>query len=589
MPADPTTGPHVLTFNLEDYFQVAAFNRYVQSGTWDRFESRLVHHTRRTLDLLDQHQTKATFFVLGWVAEYHPQLVREVSDRGHEIASRGYLHHNIRALTPTEFRDDVAKAKAILENAGGRRVIGYRAADGWFRPKDLWALDVLADEGYLYDSSVAPFGRGFAREPFRRLAHTHTTPHGVIWELPITSVRTLGLTLPIGGGNWVRQLPTGFMQRAARQAATQGPLVMYFQTWELDDAQPRVSTAGPFTRLRHYRNLDCMEERVAEYLKRFTFVPAADWLGVPRPVVVPTPTMIETPAPGMGATDFSIDVRNRQPVTIVIPLYNEEESLGYLGNTLSRVRNAFSSKYDIRFILVNDGSRDGTGAKAKATFIGVNDVTLLEYEVNRGVAAAIATGIRAATTEIVCSMDADCTYDPLELLNMIPKLGEGVDLVTASPYHPQGTVRNVPGWRLFLSKGASMLYRRVMRNKLYTYTSCFRVYRRSAVQDIRIRSGNFLGVVELLGQLDARGQTIIEHPATLNVRVLGRSKMKTLRTIAGHLRLMARLAAGRPRRRRRSHNSPERNHALQLLMETAATSTCHAGLETKPAEQPSGA
>lgn len=587
MPAEAITGPHVLTFNLEDYFQVAAFNKYVQSGNWDRFESRLEHHTRRTLDLLDRHGTKATFFILGWVAEHHPQLVREVSDRGHEIASRGYLHHNIRALTPSEFREDVAKAKAILETAGGRRVVGYRTADGWFRPGDLWALDVLADEGYLYDSSLAPFGRRFAREPFRRLAHTHTTPHGVIWELPISSTKALGLTLPIGGGNWVRQLPRGFMQRAARKAAGQGPLVMYFQTWELDDEQPRV-TANWYTRLRHYRNLDRMEERVSEYLKSYSFVPAADWLGVPRPIVVPTPTLVETPAPGKGPTDHAIDFRNRKPVTIVIPLYNEEETLGYLGNTLARVRNAFNSKYDVRFILVNDGSRDGTWEKAQATFANVSDVTLLQHDVNRGVAAAITTGIRAATTEIVCSMDADCTYEPVELLNMIPKLADGVDMVTASPYHPEGTVRNVPGWRLFLSKGASMLYRRVMRNKLYTYTSCFRVYRKSAVQDVRIRSGNFLGVVELLGHLDARGSTIVEHPATLNVRVLGRSKMKTLRTIAGHLKLMARLAAGRLRRRR-AHSTPERNHALQLLMDTAATSTCHVGLESKPADQHTGA
>ena len=174
MPADTTTGPHVLTFNLEDYFQVGAFNRYVQQGNWDRFESRLEHHTRRTLDLLDRHNTKATFFVLGWVAEHYPQLVREVSDRGHEIASRGYWHQKISDMSPTEFRADLAKAKAVLENVSGRRVVGYRTADGWFGPKDLWALDILSDEGYLYDSSLAPVGRRFAKgavPPLRPHAH----------------------------------------------------------------------------------------------------------------------------------------------------------------------------------------------------------------------------------------------------------------------------------------------------------------------------------------------------------------------------------------------------------------------------------
>ena len=367
---------------------------------------------------------------------------------------------------------------------------------------------------------------------------------------------------------------------------------MYFQTWELDDTQPRMSTAGWFTRMRHYRNLDGMEERVANYLKRYRFVPAADWLGVPRPIVVPAPVLVETPAPGKRGTDPVIDFRNRKPVTVVVPVYNEEETIGYLGNTMSRVRAAFQHRYDVRFIIVNDGSKDGTWAKAQSTFASTPDVRLLQHEKNKGVAAAIMTGLRAADTEIVCSIDADCSYDPLELLNMIPRLVDGADMVTASPYHPLGTVRNVPGWRLFLSKGASMLYRRVLRNKLSTYTSCFRVYRRSAVQDVRVRSGNFLGVVELLGALDQRGSRIVEHPAILDVRVLGRSKMKTVRTIAGHLGLMGRLAAGRLRLRfrRRKHNDPERNRALQLLMDTATTTACHAALENpKPADQPTGA
>lgn len=591
-PNHKTAGPHVLTFNLEDYFQVGAFNRYVQQGNWDRFESRLEHNTRRTLDLLDEQRTKATFFVLGWDAEHHPELVREVSDRGHEIASRGYLHHNIRDLSPIEFRADVAKAKSILEQTCGRRVVGYRVADGWFGPKDLWALDVLSDEGYFYDSSIAPFGRRFAREPFRRQGHTHTTPHGVIWELPITSVKVLGMSLPIGGGNWVRQLPEWFMRRAAARwtASGQSPLVMYFHTWELDYWQPRLSTAGWFTRRRQYRNLDVMPERVTCYLKEYNFVPAADWLGVPRPLVRPSPQLVETPPPAMRATISSIDFRNRKPVTIVVPLFNEEETLGYLANTLNRVREAFQLKYDVRYILINDGSKDRTWERARAMFATMPDVTLLAHETNSGVAAAIMTGLRAAETEIVCSMDADCSYDPLELLNMIPKLDEGVSLVTASPYHPQGKVRNVPGWRLFLSKGASLLYRRVLRNKLATYTSCFRVYRRSVVKDVQIRSTNFLGVVELLGHLDQQGCRIVEHPAVLDVRVLGRSKMKTLRTIAGHLRLMGRLAAGRLRRRRRAHNAVERNRTLHLLMDTASTTPCHAALDhPKPVDQPSGA
>jgi glycosyltransferase involved in cell wall biosynthesis len=133
----------------------------------------------------------------------------------------------------------------------------------------------------------------------------------------------------------------------------------------------------------------------------------------------------------------------------------------------------------------------------------------IHHERNLGVAAAIITGIRNAETEIVCSIDCDCTYDPHTLQEMIPKLAAGVDMVTASPYHPQGQVRNVPSWRLGLSKAASFLYRRVLRQKLYTYTSCFRVYRRSIMHDLDLRNGHFIGVAEMLGMLDLRGAEIV--------------------------------------------------------------------------------
>jgi glycosyltransferase involved in cell wall biosynthesis len=152
------------------------------------------------------------------------------------------------------------------------------------------------------------------------------------------------------------------------------------------------------------------------------------------------------------------------------------------------------------------------------------------------------TGINAARTEIVCSMDCDCTYDPHELVNMLPLMSDGVDLVTASPYHKDGGVRNVPGWRLFLSWGASWLYRRVLRSKLATYTSCFRVYRRSSFVDIDLNESGFLGVAEMLGRLDLSGGKIIEFPAVLEVRLFGISKMKTAKTILGHLKLLSHLA-----------------------------------------------
>jgi glycosyltransferase involved in cell wall biosynthesis len=155
------------------------------------------------------------------------------------------------------------------------------------------------------------------------------------------------------------------------------------------------------------------------------------------------------------------------------------------------------------------------------------------------------TGLREAKTDIVCSMDCDCTYDPHELSKMIPLLTEDVDMVTASPYHKNGGVRNVPNWRLFLSKGASFLYARTLHTKLSTFTSCFRVYRRSSVINLPIGEKGFLGVAEMLGRLDLSGGKIVEFPTVLEVRLFGFSKMKTARTIFGHLKLLSKLSKQR--------------------------------------------
>jgi hypothetical protein len=177
---------------------------------------------------------------------------------------------------------------------------------------------------------------------------------------------------------------------------------------------------------------------------------------------------------------------------------------------------------------------------------------ILSRLTNVEVASAILTGIGHAETEIVCSIDCDCSYDSHQLRSLIPLLADGVDMVTASPYHSEGIVGNVPSWRLFLSKSLSSLYRLVLHHQLATFTSCFRVYRRSAVSGLQVREGGFLGVAEMLGRLDLKGGHIVECPAVLEGRLLGRSKMRTVRTIFGHLRLLIRLAFARFRSAPRS-------------------------------------
>jgi glycosyltransferase involved in cell wall biosynthesis len=272
----------------------------------------------------------------------------------------------------------------------------------------------------------------------------------------------------------------------------------------------------------------------------------------------------ELPQPG-NAPEAIVKI----PVSIIIPCLNEEANLLYLSNTLKSVEASFD-KYKLQFIFVDDASVDGTWRILQSLFGSRLDCTLIQHERNLGVAGAILSGIRAARTDIVCSMDCDCTYDPHELKDMIPLLKEDVDLVTASPYHRQGKVWNVPGWRLGLSKSSSFLYRRILRQKLATYTSCFRVYRKTAIEKVVIRQRGFLGVTEMIGKLDLRGSKIVEYPTTLEVRMFGQSKMKIFRTIAGHVGLLARLLA------MRMFNG--KNSGKMILQGRFASDTCQDSL-----------
>jgi glycosyltransferase involved in cell wall biosynthesis len=228
------------------------------------------------------------------------------------------------------------------------------------------------------------------------------------------------------------------------------------------------------------------------------------------------------------------------PVTVVVPCYNEELVLPYLAKTLEQMERDLAGTYAFRYVFVDDCSTDHTRASLVELFGGRAGNRVVHHETNQGVARAILTGIDAAETDVVASIDCDCTYDPRQLETLLPWIANA-DVVTASPYHRDGQVRNVPGWRLFLSRGLSRLYHRVLHHKLATYTSCFRVYRRSSMKGLPIREGGFLGVAETLGVLDLRGARIVECPAVLEVRMLGRSKMKIARTILGHLGLLVRL------------------------------------------------
>ena len=538
----PQKKTHLLTVLVEDYFHVGAFENLIRERNWSRFEPRFEKNTLKTLDLLDEFDAKATFFVLGWIAEQNPRIVREIVARGHELASRGFYHRSLKNLTVEEFREDIRRTNAVLEDAAGQRIVGYRAAEKLDFRKDEWILDVLAEENFAYDASFLPTQKD-AKE--KRFAHQVHCGGKIIQEFPY-STRNVGIgLLPISGGNYFRQIPHTLMRHAVHdwQRRYDQPFMLYFHVWELDPEQPRISAASNYNRIRHYRKLDKMDWVIREYLRKYDFTTAAGFLGLKDELRI-TNYELRSEQPVLEAA--RTEIQSLKPeITIVIPCYNEEPTLPYLANTLRSVETELRENYQPQFIFVDDASKDKTFDKLQELFGSRANVRIIRHETNRGVAAGIMTGIENAETEIVCSMDCDCTYDPHELNNMIPLLAENVDMVTASPYHPKGGVRNVPGWRLFLSKGASVLYRRVLDARLDTFTSCFRVYRRSSVVDLELKETGFLGVAELLGKLNLNGGRILEYPAVLEVRLFGFSKMKTARTIFGHLKLLSNLSKER--------------------------------------------
>lgn len=532
---------HILTVALEDYFQVGTLRHVIPAGHWPRFERRIERNTRATLDLLDAHAVKATFFALGWLGDTVPELLHEVARRGHEVACKGYYHRALRQMDRGEFREDAARAREALERATGQPVRGYRIAQRWFGPEDLWALDALAEQGFVYDSSLRPIFRSFADQPFRRFAHVHEHAGRRLWEFPLSTWQRAGWAFPIAGGNYHRQFPNRLMQSAIARwdQECDHPFLLYFHVWDLDPDQPRITAAPLLERIRQYRNLDKMEAMLGDYFGRYRFTGIADWLDLPRPApaasaVPPVPVPLAV-APAATAV----------PITVVVPCYNEEATLPYLANTLEVFEADLAPHYAVRYVLVDDGSGDATWERLSALFGDRPECHLVRLPANRGIAAAVLAGIEHARTEIVCTIDCDCTYDPRQLKRLLPRLEDGVDLVTASPYHAAGTVTNVPAWRLVLSRSLSRLYRGVLRHKLATYTSCFRVYRRTAVLGLTVREDGFLGIAEILARIDRRGGRIVEVPAVLEARLLGTSKMKVLRTIAGHLRLLAWLALAR--------------------------------------------
>ena len=265
--------PNALTVDVEDYFQVSAFAKSVSRKEWDKYPSRVEKNTHRLLDLFDEANVSATFFILGWVADRNNDLVREIAKRGHEIACHGYSHQLIYNQTLEVFREETIRSKSLLEDIVQMPVRGYRAASYSITADSLWALDVLAEAGFDYDSSIFPVRHDrYGIPDAKEMPHVLKTPRGhSLVEFPLSTAKIFNYKLPVAGGGYFRLYPYALTRAGLRQVnARQQPFIFYLHPWEIDPDQPKVETTR-LSRFRHYNNLEKCESRLQRLMQDFQF------------------------------------------------------------------------------------------------------------------------------------------------------------------------------------------------------------------------------------------------------------------------------------------------------------------------------
>jgi len=262
---------HALTIDVEEYFQIHAFSCVIPTGSWDSYPSAVEINTERILDLLDEQGVSATFFCLGWIAERNRELIRSIHKRGHEVACHGHMHQVISNQDPAAFREDVARAKDILEDCIGRSVIGYRAPTYSITSRTLWALDILEDLGFRYDSSIFPiYHDNYGIPDAPRIPHR--LRHSSMVEFPISTFRIGSVNLPVSGGGYFRLLPYFVTRSALRSIQRLGqPFVFYIHPWELNPETPRITEAPALSRFRTYIGINRSFSRFRRLLQDFDF------------------------------------------------------------------------------------------------------------------------------------------------------------------------------------------------------------------------------------------------------------------------------------------------------------------------------
>ena len=476
-----------LAIDVGEWFHDAALRDHLSARHWRRLASCSELALSRLRGASERKGRRATWFVTGELAARAPAALRELAAAGHEIA----LSAAPLATTAAPDADECERAArvwtaalAAIEAATGQAVLGVR-------------LPLPA-----YGMAATWWRSWFAQA---RLAYAITGADGEAAA--------------------VARLSGGSPVAAALVAA-----------WRFVPEQPRLVGLPSTVFAAHYLGLSADPGSLAVALadadgtvaSRLGIVATAS---VPRPLSAP-PSVVAAP----GAPRLAI----------VVPLKDEAAGIASLAVELAEVRRALADVAACEFVFVDDGSSDDTWSLLQQHFAGWSRATFVRHEHNQGVAAAIRSGLLATDAPLCASIDGDLSYDPMELRAMLAMAADA-DVVTASPYHPRGGVKNVPGWRLLLSRTLSSCYRVLLRSPVRTWTSCFRVYRRAAVADLPLANPGFLGTAELLARVLRRGGRVVEHPCVLEARLFGFSKMKVARTILGHLRLLVAVALRRVR------------------------------------------
>ena len=520
---------NAISIDVEDYYQVAAFEDIVSYADWERYDSHVCKNTHRLLEVFSEHSVCATFFILGWVAERHPQLVRSIQNQGHEIGCHGYKHVRINFQTPDAFREDVRHAKSVIEQCIGEPIHGYRAASFSVRSDTLWALEILLQEGFQYDSSIFPIVHdryGISDAP--RFPYQVSTPSGVITEFPLTTTRYLHRNVPVAGGGYFRLLPYCLTRNAIEKTNRQEgmPAVFYLHPWEIDLSQPRLDASWT-NRVRHYTNIQRTEQRLQTLLHDFEFSTLRTTLSQ-----VPLRTYeikqaenghlrFQSVPKEITFFDNTLPTTSARKISVIIPVYNEMDNMAPLCQELSQV--FLPLRIASEWIFVDDGSTDDSIAQLVALKELYPQIVIIKLRRNFGQTPAMQAGFDHATGDVVVTMDADLQNDPHDIPCLLRRLDEGFDLVCGWRKN-----RKDP-WlsRKLPSQVANKMIQRIIGSNIHDRGCSLKIYRAGLTKKFRLYSEMHRFIHEISIMTGARvSELVVNH----RPRQFGTSKYGISRT-----------------------------------------------------------